>query len=57
MPVLTLTLVDALDGLRNGTYTSELLTAAYLAQIAKYEGTLNAFTFFNNFALSQVRAS
>ena len=55
--MLTLTLLDALEGLQNGTFTSELLTAAYLAQIAKYESTYNAFTFFNDFALSQVFTS
>ena len=54
---LYVTLVDALAGLEDGTLTSETLTAAYLAQIEKYEPIYNAFTFPNIFALSQARTS
>jgi amidase len=55
--LLTLTLVDVLAGLDNGTFTSESLTLAYLEAIAKFEDTLNAFTFLSARALDVARAS
>lgn len=53
----TLTLVDTLAGLESGSFTSAQLTAAFLAQIARYEGVYNAFTFVFTDALAQARAS
>jgi Asp-tRNA(Asn)/Glu-tRNA(Gln) amidotransferase A subunit family amidase len=53
----TLTLVDTLALLKNGTYTSETLTRAFLAQVARYEKVYNAFTFLNPHAIMQARAS
>ena len=53
--VQQLTLAEALAALADGTLTSEALTLAYLAQIAKYEPVYNAFTFFNEDALTEVR--
>ena len=53
----TLTLVDALSGLENGTYTSEILVKAYTAKIDMYNPVYNAFTFRNKHALAQARAS
>ena len=44
-------------GLEAGDYTSEQLTILHLAQIATYESTYNAFTFMNDNALAQARAS
>lgn len=55
--MLYVTLEDTLAALASGTFTSETLTAAYVAQIVKYEETLNAFTFLNRFALSQANTS
>ena len=55
--VLRITLADTLAGLKAGVFTSETLTKAFLAQIAKYEPLYNAFTFLNPFALSQARTS
>ena len=54
LDLVTLTLVDALDGLAAGTLTAELLTEAFLARIAVYEPTYNAFTAINEAALEQV---
>ena len=51
----TFTIVDILGGLDAGDFTSEELTRAYLAQIARYEGVYNAFTFLAPDALAQVR--
>ena len=55
--MLTLTLADALDGLKSGIFTSETLTKAYLAQIVQHNDELNAFTFLNPFSLSQAHTS
>ena len=54
LDVETLTIVDILAGLKNGSFTAEELTSAYLAQIARYEGVYNAFTFIAPDALAQV---
>lgn len=53
--LVSLTLKDVIDGLSVGRFTSAELTRAFLAQIAKYEDTYNAFTFLNPEALAQVR--
>jgi amidase len=50
----TLTIVDILDALEAGDYTSEELARAYLAQIARYEENYNAFTFIAPDVLAQV---
>ena len=50
-----LTVAEALEGLAGGKFTSESLVLAYLVQIEKYEPFYNAFTFFNEFAIEEVR--
>ena len=50
-----LTLVDTLDGLDAGTFTSALLVRAFLKRISVYEPVYNAFTFLNKKALAEVR--
>ena len=52
-----LTIADTLAGLEAGTFTSELLVEAFLAQIEQYNDALNAFTFLNPFALAQAHTS
>lgn len=55
--MLTLTLVEAQEGLELGLFTSETLVSAFLAQIDAYEQAINAFTFRNPGALDAVRCS
>jgi amidase len=55
--VSTLTLVETLEGLADGSFTSEDLVLAFLAQITKYEAKYNAFTAMNENALAQARQS
>ena len=57
LDLATLTLVDALEGLDTGAYTSAELTLAYLERIAVYEDTYNAFTFLNPGALDDASDS
>lgn len=52
-----LTLVQALTDLERGTYTSVQITEAFLARIAVYEPTYNAFVAMNADALAQAAAS
>ena len=51
---LTLSLVEAQEGLELGLFTSETLATAFLAQIDEFEPLLNAFTFRNPGALDAV---
>lgn len=55
--VLRLNLHEAIDGLRQRRYTAEVLTAAYLAQIARHEPRLNAFTTLDAQVIERARAA
>ena len=55
--MLRLSLVDTTDALKKGTFSSEVVTRAFLDQIAAFEADLNAFTFFSAFSLSKARTS
>ena len=54
--VAELTIAEIQQGFADGTWTSESLTAAYLARIEQYEPYYNAFTFMNPDALEEARA-
>jgi Asp-tRNA(Asn)/Glu-tRNA(Gln) amidotransferase A subunit family amidase len=54
--VTELTITDIQKGFANGTYTSEALTAAFLARIEKYEPYYNAFVSMNVKALDEAKA-
>jgi len=53
--VCQLTIASIKDGLGERRFTAEQLTRAYLAQIARWEPTYNAFTFMNEAALERAR--
>jgi Asp-tRNA(Asn)/Glu-tRNA(Gln) amidotransferase A subunit family amidase len=54
--VVELTIADVQKGFAEGRFTSELLTAAHLKRIERYEPYYNAFTFMNPDALADARA-
>jgi Asp-tRNA(Asn)/Glu-tRNA(Gln) amidotransferase A subunit family amidase len=54
--VAELTIADIQQGFAEGRYTSEALTKAFLARIARYEPYYNAFTFMNEAALADAKA-
>lgn len=54
--VVELTIDKVQQGFADGTFTSEALTIAFLARIARYEPFYNAFTFMNPAALDDARA-
>lgn len=54
--IVELTIADVHEGFAKGKFTSEQLTAAHLARIARYEPYYNAFTFMNPTALDDARA-
>lgn len=54
--VTELTIADVQKGFADGSFTSESLTLAFLARIAKYEPYYNAFTFMNADALATAKA-
>lgn len=53
--VVELSIEDVQKGFAEGRFTSETLTQAFLARIARYEPYYNAFTFMNPTALVEAR--
>ncbi|GAK08843.1 amidase family protein [Geomicrobium sp. JCM 19038] len=55
--LLEVTVSDLQEAYEDGTYTAEQVTQSYLERIELYEDHYNAFTFLNDQALEEARAS